>query len=108
MNSNSKTISLVIIITLSIALTSCAPGPNSLVLSPMNGSNKPAGFWYGLWHGSIAPITFVVSLFNENMNIYETNNNGGWYNFGYLLGVGAFTSSASSSTKNTNKTKIED
>jgi len=40
---------------------------------------KPAGFWGGLWHGIIAPITFLVSLFVSGVSIYETNNNGRWY-----------------------------
>ena len=48
---------------------------------------KPAGFWAGVWHGNIAPITFVVSLFNKDVSIYETHNNGAWYNLGFLLGV---------------------
>jgi hypothetical protein len=28
-----------------------------------------------------------VSLFNDNVNIYEVHNNGNWYNFGFMLGV---------------------
>jgi len=53
---------------------------------------KPAGFWGGLWHGLIAPITFLVSLFTSGVSIYETNNNGRWYEFGFMLGiVGYFT-----------------
>jgi hypothetical protein len=48
---------------------------------------KPAGFWAGFWHGMILPFTFVVSLFKPGVNIYETNNNGGWYNFGFILGA---------------------
>ena len=46
-----------------------------------------AGFWQGLWHGIIAPITFVVSLFSDSVHVYEVHNNGNWYNFGFLLGV---------------------
>jgi len=49
---------------------------------------QPAGFWVGFWHGLIAPITFLVSLFAEGVSIYETNNNGRWYEFGFLLGIG--------------------
>ena len=49
----------------------------------------PAGFWVGFWHGLILPFTFVVSLFKPGVNIYETNNNGGWYNFGFILGASA-------------------
>jgi hypothetical protein len=51
---------------------------------------KPAGFWGGLWHGIIAPITFIVSLFVDGVSIYETNNNGRWYEFGFMLGIGAY------------------
>lgn len=49
---------------------------------------QPAGFWAGIWHGLIAPITFLISLFAEGVSIYETNNNGHWYEFGFLLGIG--------------------
>jgi len=49
---------------------------------------KPAGFLGGLWHGMIAPITFIVSLFNLNVRIYETKNNGRWYDFGFCIGAG--------------------
>ncbi|GEM_PF-867814 len=48
---------------------------------------KPSRFWAGFWHGNIAAITFVVSLFNKGVSIYETRNNGAWYNLGFLLGV---------------------
>ena len=51
-----------------------------------------AGFWAGLWHGIIAPITFIVSLFADGVRIYETNNNGRWYDFGFMLGIGAYAS----------------
>ena len=48
---------------------------------------KPAGFWRGLWHGMIAPITFIISLFSDKVNLYEVFNNGNWYNFGFMLGL---------------------
>jgi hypothetical protein len=51
---------------------------------------QPAGFWAGLWHGIIAPVTFIVSLFASEVSIYETNNNGRWYEFGFMLGIGAY------------------
>ena len=34
-------------------------------------------------------LTFLVSLFNNNVNIYEVHNNGSWYNFGVMIGVSA-------------------
>jgi len=63
---------------------------------------NPAGFWAGLWHGIISVITFIISLFSKNVKMYECFNNGGWYDFGFLLGVilvlgggGGVTSNAS-------------
>jgi hypothetical protein len=50
---------------------------------------RPAGFLGGLWHGFIAPVTFLVSLFAAGVSIYETHNNGRWYEFGFILGVSA-------------------
>src|SRR5215467_10151502 len=37
--------------------------------------------------GFIAPFMLVVSLFKNNLGIYEILNNGAWYNFGYLFGL---------------------
>jgi hypothetical protein len=71
-----------------ILLAGCAAGPNNQVGSG-NEEGEVAGFWLGLWHGIIAPITFVISLFNDNVSIYEIHNNGGWYNFGFILGLAA-------------------
>ena len=63
-------------------------GPGSRFQVP---GATPAGFWAGLWHGLISPITFLVSLFSPNVRIYETNNRGRWYDFGFIIGVsGAF------------------
>lgn len=44
------------------------------------------GFWHGLLHGFITPVSFVTSLFRDNVAIYAVNNSGGWYDFGFLLG----------------------
>jgi len=41
-----------------------------------------------LWHGIIAPITFIISLFTDSVSMYEVHNTGGWYDFGFVLGVG--------------------
>lgn len=64
----------------------CVPGPNAQANVPNEDGNL-GGFWDGLWQGVIAPITFIVSLFNHNVAMYEVHNNGGWYNLGYLLGL---------------------
>jgi len=48
---------------------------------------SPAGFLAGLWHGLILGISFIISLFNPEVGIYEAHNNGAWYNFGFIFGL---------------------
>ena len=80
---------LMIVLLLLNILAGCAPGANqSKGTASERGS--VAGFWLGLWHGFIAPFVFVVSLFKQNLGIYEVHNDGAWYNFGYLLGLACF------------------
>jgi len=57
------------------------------------------GFWGGLWHGIIAPFSFIVSLFDEDVAMYAKNNNGNWYNFGFVLGAGILFGSGGKSSK---------
>jgi hypothetical protein len=47
------------------------------------------GFWHGLWHGTILPFAWLISLFDPDVAIYAIYRNGGWYDFGFVLGVGA-------------------
>jgi len=72
-------------------LSSCAGGPNDMEKTP-NKEGKIAGFWMGLWHGLISPITFIISVFTDNIRFYEIHNSGTWYNFGFVLGAGLFFS----------------
>lgn len=65
----------------------CAPGVNPEVGNAAEGGDV-AGFWLGLWHGFIAPVTFVISLFTDDVNLYEIHNSGNWYDFGFVLGAG--------------------
>jgi hypothetical protein len=69
---------------LSVALTSCADVEN---IKPCI-TDSPYGFWSGLWHGIIAPISFIGSLFFDSISMYAINNSGGWYDFGFVLGAG--------------------
>jgi hypothetical protein len=48
------------------------------------------GFLAGLWHGLIFPLAWIVSLFAPNIAIYAVPNNGGWYDFGFFLGIVVF------------------
>ena len=45
------------------------------------------GFLLGLWHGFIFPVAWLLSLFMPDVAIYAVPNNGGWYDFGYFVGV---------------------
>ena len=55
-------------------------------------THQVVGFWYGFWHGMIAGWSFIISLFDSDYTIYAIYNNGAWYNFGFIWGVGAITS----------------
>ncbi len=77
------------ILILFMILSSCAPGPNTAEKTA-DEEGRVAGFWRGLWHGLISPITFIISVFTKDVRIYEVHNNGSWYNFGFVLGAGLF------------------
>ncbi len=74
---------VVLLLAIVLLFASCAPGCEKYV-------DQQAGFWSGLWHGFISFFTFIISLFSDNVNVYEVNNNGGWYNFGFILGISIF------------------
>jgi len=61
--------------------------------------SEPYGFWGGLWHGIIAPISFFCSLFSKHIAMYAVNNNGGWYDFGFVLGAGIIFGGGSRASK---------
>jgi hypothetical protein len=65
------------------------PGANSKY--KLQGA-RPAGFLGGLWHGLTAVIAFMLSVSTAKVSVWETNNNGRWYEFGFLIGIGAFAS----------------
>ena len=48
------------------------------------------GFLLGLWHGFIFPVAWFLSLFSSQVAIYAVPNEGGWYDFGYFLGIVVF------------------
>ena len=72
---------LLIFIPFFLLLTSCAAGDAQFT------SENLAGFFYGLWHGVISFISLFIHIFNDNVTVYEINNTGGWYDFGFLFGV---------------------
>ena len=62
-------------------LTSCIPGDGK------HTADKPAGFLWGIWHGWIAPISLIISIFNPSIRIYETANIGWWYDFAFYIAI---------------------
>jgi len=76
---------LVVVLVVTLVALGCAPGNErwDQYLSPGN----LAGFWAGVWHGFIIIITFIVSLFTDEVGLYEVNNTGWPYNLGFLLGL---------------------
>jgi hypothetical protein len=45
------------------------------------------GFWWGLWHGFVFPWAWIGSLFSPRIAVYAVPNVGGWYDFGFFLGI---------------------
>lgn len=84
-----KILAICFLLVLLVSLTGCAAGENVFTNQP-NPDGEIAGFWLGLWHGFISFFTFIISLFNDNVSMYEVHNNGGWYNFGFILGIITF------------------
>ena len=68
-----------------LSLTGCAATQASGAVAP-----AAPGFLLGLWHGFIFPVAWIVSLFVPSVAIYAVPNNGGWYDFGYFLGIVVF------------------
>ena len=77
------------ILALALALTSCA---DSVPTDPLD----TVGFFHGIWHGMITPISFICSWFNDDVVIYAAYNNGFWYDLGFLMGVGGSSCSCAS------------
>ena len=51
--------------------------------------NTP-GFLWGVWHGFVFPFAWIGSLFDKDIAVYAVPNTGGWYDFGFFLGVCVF------------------
>lgn len=78
----SKTIVLIILtLILLTAFTACMPNPERDV------TQSPSGFFKGVWHGWIAPLSLIFGFFNDSTRIYDPNNTGWWYDFGFYMAV---------------------
>ncbi len=73
-------ISLFFFLAAILFLQGCAT--QSVNILPAN----PPGFLMGLMHGFILLFSFIAGLFTD-YRIYAFPNAGGWYDFGFMLGV---------------------
>ena len=89
-----KALTFIVLSFLLLTMTGCADSVSFARASEL----YPVGFWHGLWHGGIAPFAWIVSLFSDNTAIYAIYNNGGWYDFGFVLGIGALTGGTAATT----------
>lgn len=63
------------------SLSGCVPGDGSF------SRTNPAGFFWGVWHGWIAPLSLIMGLFDKNIRVYEVLNTGWWYDLGFYMAI---------------------
>ncbi len=68
---------------LALLVSACASQIDAGVAT---GKDVP-GFWWGLWHGFIFPWSWIGSLFRPDVAVYAVPNTGGWYDFGFFVGI---------------------
>lgn len=64
-----------------VILTGCVPGDGA------NTPQNPAGFFWGIWHGWVAPVSLILGLFRKGIRIYETANKGWVYDLGFYMAI---------------------
>ena len=84
-----KTLKVITVLMMILLVVSCTAGINQVENKP-DKDGKVAGFWKGLWNGFIILFSFIISLFNDNVTIYEVHNSGSLYNLSFLLGIMCF------------------
>jgi len=68
---------------LPVLLAACAHQVSSAV---QHTADTP-GFLLGVWHGFIFPVAWVLSLLMPDVAVYAVPNQGGWYDFGFFIGI---------------------
>jgi len=66
-----------------LMLTGCA---DAAQVTCTSSTEHIYGFWGGTWHGMITLPSFIGSLIWDDVAIYAVNNNGAWYDFGFVGG----------------------
>lgn len=57
---------------------------------PYAPSPDAPGFLSGLLHGFLSWFALVAHVFSPEIRVYAYPNGGGWYDFGFLLGLTAW------------------
>jgi hypothetical protein len=76
-----KTRLAAVLLLAALLLSSCLPGDGR------NSAEKPANFLMGVWHGWVAPVSLIAHFFKGNIRVYEANNTGWWYDFGFYMAI---------------------
>jgi hypothetical protein len=71
-----------ILVALALTVAGCVATEVPTAINPAG-----PGFWLGVWHGFVFPVSFILSLFTDNIAVYAVPNNGHWYDFGYFVGI---------------------
>jgi len=78
-----RNVTLIAACGLLLALAGCA----EQIPEGVSTAEEVPGFWWGLWHGFIFPWAWIGSLFRSDIAVYAVPNRGGWYDFGFFLGI---------------------
>lgn len=76
-----KVIMLAVLAGIMLLFSGCIPGDGKVDAA------DPAGFFWGIWHGWVAPVSLIISLFRPEIGIYETLNTGFWYDLGFYMAI---------------------
>lgn len=79
---------VILLLLVLMTVTSCLPSSTaSQTFTDTAAEPEAAGFLLGVWHGWIAPLSLIISIFDESVSIYERNNRGFWYDFGFYMAI---------------------
>ena len=79
------TLRLLFLISCCIAIVITVAGcfPHDASIPP----DSRAGFFMGIWHGWIAPVSLIIGIFDHDIRIYDPHNTGWWYDLGYYIAI---------------------
>ena len=69
------------LIALPILLSGCLPGIAQYT------AESPAGFFNGIWHGWMAPLSLIMEIFGADVTMYARANSGIGYDVGFYMAV---------------------